>query len=83
MTGLARLRLVALVALGSAACGGASDDVGSSGAETEPGFVAPLDTDILLAPITWSADGVPSVGTPVNLTRRPDYDHQPQFVPDG
>ena len=83
MTGLARLRLVALVALGSAACGGASDDVGSSGAETEPGFVAPLDTDILLAPITWSADGVPSVGTPVNLTRRPDYDNQPHFVPDG
>jgi len=33
--------------------------------------------------LTFNSQGVPSVGTPTNLTQRRDYDNQPQFVPDG
>lgn len=46
-------------------------------------FVPPRDTDILLAELTPSANGMPSIGRPTNLTQRPDYDNQPHFVPDG
>jgi hypothetical protein len=46
-------------------------------------FITPLDTDILVADLSWDASGHPSVGRPVNLTQRPDYDNQPHFVPDG
>ena len=48
-----------------------------------PDFVPPRDTDVLIAELTFNSQGVPSVGTPTNLTQRRDYDNQPYFVPDG
>lgn len=43
---------------------------------------APPGTDIFLAPIALSEDGM-EVGDPVNITARPGYDNQPFFSPDG
>ncbi len=77
-----RVTVLALAALGPAACGGSAPGEGAGTAE-EAAFVAPLDTDILVAELTWSADGTPALGAPTNLTRRPDYDNQPHFTPDG
>lgn len=69
------------VALG---CGGASSDAPETGsAATEIEWVAPRDTDVLLAELTRGADGALTVGRPFNVTQRPDYDNQPAFTPDG
>lgn len=43
---------------------------------------APPDTDIFLAPLVEEG-GRLRLGEPVNLTRRPGYDNQPHFTPDG
>lgn len=43
---------------------------------------APPSTDIFLAPLT-TRNGRLVVGAPVNVTRRPGYDNQPAFTPDG
>jgi dipeptidyl aminopeptidase/acylaminoacyl peptidase len=43
---------------------------------------APPATDIFLAPLSMK-DGVPVVGTPLNITHRPGYDNQPSFTPDN
>ena len=43
---------------------------------------APPPTDIFLAPLSMK-DGVPVVGTPVNITHQPGYDNQPWFTPDS
>jgi hypothetical protein len=43
---------------------------------------APPPTDIFLAPLSMK-DGVPVVGTPVNVTHQPGYDNQPWFTPDS
>lgn len=40
------------------------------------------NTDIFLAPLTVSPQGV-TVGARVNITHRPGYDNQPSFTPDG
>lgn len=37
-------------------------------------------TEIHLAGLSW-VDGVPSIGTPRNVTNHPGYDNQPAFVP--
>ncbi|MDH3269947.1 MAG: hypothetical protein OEN56_01365 [Gemmatimonadota bacterium] len=68
-----------------AACGGSTRDgaAGSDAAVPEEAFVPPRDTDILVAELLWETAGPPSIGAPTNLTRRPDYDNQPSFVPDG
>lgn len=39
-------------------------------------------TDVFLVEV-GARDGVPAFGAPVNLTRRPGYDNQPSFTPDG
>jgi hypothetical protein len=39
-------------------------------------------TDIFVADVTLR-DGVPVIGTPVNVTQREGYDNQPWFLPDG
>lgn len=67
------------------ACGGnAGERPGDTGGEAagEAAFVAPRDTDLLLASVTWEA-GRASIGQPVNVTQRPGYDNQPHFTPDG
>jgi len=73
-------------ALVLAACGeGDADTSGGGGEETEAGaeaFVAPRDTDVLLASLTWDGNR-PSIGRPTNVTQRPGYDNQPHFTPDG
>jgi hypothetical protein len=46
------------------------------------GQAAPPPTDIFLAPLSMK-DGVPAVGTPVNITHQPGYDNQPWFTPDS
>ena len=74
-----------LAALGGAwACGG-NEGAPESELDIEPvaEFVAPRDTDILLADLTAGSAGLPSIGAPTNLTQRPDYDNQPHFLPDG
>lgn len=40
------------------------------------------DTEIYLADLAWDEDG-PMLGEPRNITRRPGYDNQPKFMPDG
>ena len=42
----------------------------------------PPSTDIYLAPLTTRA-GKLVVGAPTNVTKRPGYDNQPSFTPDG
>lgn len=77
-TGVLTAMLLAL-----AACGGEAPD-DAPNADAEPtAFVPPRDADILVAELTTGADGLPSIGRPVNLTQRPDYDNQPFFTPDG
>jgi hypothetical protein len=39
-------------------------------------------TDIYVAPLRQSGRSV-TIGAPVNVTRRPGYDNQPSFTPDG
>ena len=65
--------------LGTVACAPDADESMSGISD----FVPPRDTDVLFADLAFSPQGTPSIGTPTNLTQRPDYDNQPQFVPDG
>lgn len=76
--------LALAVLVGVWACG-PDEEALESETVTEPvaAFVPPRDTDILLADMTTSTGGLPSIGVPTNLTQRPDYDNQPHFVPDG
>jgi hypothetical protein len=82
-----RKTLVMLAALGLPLLGACAGDRGGSSdsaAVDAPGsFVAPRDTDILLAELHWEQSGLPAIGAPTNLTQRPGYDNQPFFVPDG
>ena len=78
------------ILLGTALCalagcgGGDAADAPASGAEgEEAAWVPPRDTDVLVAELTQAADGSWSIGAPVNVTQRPDYDNQPAFTPDG
>lgn len=78
--------LASVAAVGSlAACGGGNDAPADSAEVQEASveWVAPRDSDILLADFSRQADGSWSVGTPVNITQRVDYDNQPAFTPDG
>jgi hypothetical protein len=79
--------LALALALSLAACAGGDEaqSPGDGEGSTAEGaaFTLPLDTDILLATLTWDAEGMPSIGEPTNLTGRPDYDNQPHFLPDG
>lgn len=45
-------------------------------------LAAQTGTDIFLAPLS-QADGRLRIGPPVHITRRPGYDNQPSFTPDG
>ncbi len=68
----------------STACGGdeaSSPDGGTN--DTAADFAMPLDSDVLLADLHWENAGPPSIGEPVNVTRKADYDNQPHFTPDG
>ena len=65
--------------LGTVACAPDADESMSGISDLVP----PRDTDVLIADLAFSPQGTPSIGTPTNLTQRPDYDNQPQFVPDG
>lgn len=65
--------------LGTVACAPDADESMSGISD----FVPPRDTDVLIADLAFSPQGTPSIGTPANITQRPDYDNQPQFVPDG
>ena len=65
--------------LGTVACAPDADESMSGISD----FVPPRDTDVLIADLAFSPQGTPSIGTPTNITQRPDYDNQPQFVPDG
>ena len=65
--------------LGTVACAPDADESMSGISD----FVPPRDTDVLIADLAFSLQGTPSIGTPANITQRPDYDNQPQFVPDG
>ena len=64
---------------GLTACAPTADESTSEASD----FVPPRDTDVLIAELTFNSQGLPSIGTPTNLTQRRDYDNQPQFVPDG
>lgn len=78
------LALATLLAL--AACDGGPDEGPATDGEAaveDAGFATPLDTDVVLADLGWDASGLPSIDPPRNVTRRPDYDNQPHFVPDG
>jgi len=44
---------------------------------------APAGTDIWLARLRRGTDGSLAVLDPINVTRRPGYDNQPSFLPDG
>jgi hypothetical protein len=76
-----------------AACGGdvpeatpeAAAEAASEAATTSPaGGAAPsAGPDIWLAELREVEGGMITVGEPRNLTRRPGYDNQPHFLPDG
>ena len=46
------------------------------------GGQGPPNTDVFLAPLHLTATGV-SVGAVANITKRPGYDNQPSFTPNG
>ena len=43
---------------------------------------APPGTDVFVAPLELSGQRL-TIGAPTNLTKRPGYDNQPSFTPDG
>jgi hypothetical protein len=45
--------------------------------------IAPLDADIFIADLERDASGSLTIGSLANISRRPGYDNQPYFVPDG
>ena len=65
--------------LGAVACLPGTDESMSEGSE----FVPPRDTDVLIAELIYTPEGIASIGAPENLTQRRDYDNQPHFTPDG
>ena len=69
-----------VLALSLAACGG---DAPPDSRPTGPLPPGPPGTDIWLAPLTSTPEGMPRIGTPTNITERPGYDNQPYFLPDG
>ncbi|MDG2283700.1 MAG: hypothetical protein P8L45_11290 [Longimicrobiales bacterium] len=71
-----------LLLLTAACSSGGSDEAPKPEAEAVA-FVPPRDADILVADLSTEPGGLPSIGRPVNLTQRPDYDNQPSFTPDG
>ena len=75
-------RLLTAFLMGSFGLTACAPTAGKSMSEV-PDFVPPRDTDVLIAELTFNSQGLPSIGTPTNLTQRRDYDNQPQFVPDG
>ena len=76
------MRFVPIVAavLGVAACGAEAPPESRSSGPLPPG---PPGPDIWLALLTSTPEGLPSIGTPANLTERPGYDNEPYFWPDG
>ncbi len=56
-------------------------ETGGAAAATEP--TQPLDADIWVAELTPGEGGLPSLGAPREAIRRPGYDNQPHFTPDG
>ena len=74
--------------LAPGACGGRALLVGvllTAGCGPEPphgGMEPPPETDIFVAEARLEGQG-PAFGVPVNVTRRPGYDNQPSFLPDG
>ena len=69
-----------VLVLGLAACrADARPESRSSG----PLPAGPPGTDIWLATLTSTPEGMPSIGRPANITERPGYDNQPYFLPDG
>ena len=72
----------AALAIATVACGSESQpDPPTMGAAVVQG--GPLATDIWVADLRWETSGPPAIGDPTNLTRRPGYDNQPHYVPDG
>jgi hypothetical protein len=77
-----RRALVGTGAVALMACGGG--DLPPEG--TEPGVSSgslPAGPDIWLARLVSGPGGALSVEDPENVTRRPGYDNQPAFLPDG
>lgn len=57
--------------------------VAGCGPEAPPGGTEPPpETDIFITEVRPSEQGL-AFGVPVNVTRRPGYDNQPSFLPDG
>lgn len=79
---LRRLALGLAIAVG-AACGSEAADEAPRPASTTIGLSSALATDVWLAALSRAPSGLPAIGEPRNLTERPGYDNQPQFVPDG
>lgn len=79
-----RLALGVAVVVAAGACGGAdappSEEIPIA-APTEGEL--PPGTDIWLARLSRDASGTLVVSPPENVTRRPGYDNQPAFLPDG
>jgi len=59
---------------------GSTDETGNDDADADEEAVGLPGMDIYLAGLSW-VDGVPSIGTPRNVTNQPGYDNQPAFVP--
>lgn len=82
-----RVRAAALgvvLTAGVSACGGESPRAPAAArASAVAASAAPPGTDIWLAELRHGAGGALSLGEPVNVTRRPGYDNQPFFLPDG
>lgn len=75
-----RARALALAVL-AAACGGSESAPPAATGAAAPD--APPGTDVWLARRVRGADGSLAVQDPADVTRRPGYDNQPSFLPDG
>lgn len=75
-------RLIALALL-AAACGGEEAAPPAAAPLASAGAGAAAGPDIWLARLQRRADGSLTVLEPANVTRRPGYDNQPSFLPDG
>jgi len=64
----------------SVGCGTESEDANTTSAA---GTAPALDADIFVAPLTREASGAFTIGDLTNISRRPGYDNQPYFTPDG
>ena len=56
--------------------------IGACSRQTGSEVEAAPDTDIFLVSTRWDGDSI-VLDDPVNVTRRPGYDNQPSFLPDG